>query len=72
MAHFGQTGRLNAKEILAAAAELETLEEEGGEAVEADPEVAEAMSFFDQKSGQWRLKDVLSGAEELERLDEES
>lgn len=71
MAHFGQTGRLNAKEILAAAAELETLEEEGGEAVEADPEVAEAMSFFDQKSGQWRLKDVLSGAEELERLDEE-
>ena len=71
MQHFARTGRLNAKEILAAAAELETLEEEGGADVSADPEVAEAMSFFDQKSGQWRLKDVLSGAEELERLDEE-
>lgn len=75
MQHFANTGRLDAKhvkEILSAAAELETLEEESGAPAGApDPEVTEAMSFFDQKSGQWRLRDVLSGQEELEKLDED-
>ena len=72
MHHFAKTGRLDArhvKELVAGAAELETLEEDAGAA--DDPEVAEAMSFFDAKSGQWRLKDVLSGQEELDKLDEE-
>jgi len=75
MEHF-DSGRFDVKhvrDLVSAAEDLDALDGlDSGIGEADDAELNEAMTFFDPKSGKWRISDVLAGQEDLDPDDLEA